>query len=305
MNKKTTLNIGIIAVIYLISIFIFSHIYHYYYIDYNDNFYIASDLKTQLEKENKSLDKKELLDIGKTMPILKKNLYSDSLYLLILNNFFEDSAKLQTTSNDDINKMLVVINDDDEIELGWNTLYSSSMNFYNPTYKHKQYTYKLRITDDKMPKGAIRHRQIRVLCSLLVKNNNNDSTMLKLNYLLLLNVYKNRQFYHYEDIHNMIIKGLSQQLIYHRIKGKRDLFTNDSTKSILSARLLKEDKSLKYIDFLYFSVITQSSTGYGDILPNSRTIRLIVILQVLISVLLVTFVLTIITSALGEKSSKK
>lgn len=35
-------------------------------------------------------------------------------------------------------------------------------------------------------------------------------------------------------------------------------------------------------DFLYFSAITQSTVGYGDILPNSTVVRMIVVLQVLV-----------------------
>jgi hypothetical protein len=36
-----------------------------------------------------------------------------------------------------------------------------------------------------------------------------------------------------------------------------------------------------YIDFLYFSSITQSTVGYGDILPNDTSIRWVVICQII------------------------
>lgn len=42
-----------------------------------------------------------------------------------------------------------------------------------------------------------------------------------------------------------------------------------------------------YWDFLYFSTITQTTVGYGDILPNATYVRIIVILQVLIGVLFI------------------
>ena len=41
-----------------------------------------------------------------------------------------------------------------------------------------------------------------------------------------------------------------------------------------------------YIDFLYFSTITQATVGYGDILPNSSIVRIFVIIQVLIGLML-------------------
>lgn len=48
-----------------------------------------------------------------------------------------------------------------------------------------------------------------------------------------------------------------------------------------------------YFDLLYFSFITQTTVGYGDILPNSTIIRVLVCLQIMFSVLLLTVVLNI------------
>jgi hypothetical protein len=41
-----------------------------------------------------------------------------------------------------------------------------------------------------------------------------------------------------------------------------------------------------YTDFLYFSAITQSTVGYGDIMPNSTLVRVVVMVQVLMGVFL-------------------
>lgn len=46
---------------------------------------------------------------------------------------------------------------------------------------------------------------------------------------------------------------------------------------------------LGFTDFLYFSIITASSTGYGDILPNNSTIRNLVSIEILLSLFLFGF----------------
>jgi hypothetical protein len=60
-----------------------------------------------------------------------------------------------------------------------------------------------------------------------------------------------------------------------------------------SLRLQIEGKgNLGLIDFCYFSAITMTTVGYGDILPNSRLVRLVVMFQTLVGVFYVGFALT-------------
>ena len=47
-------------------------------------------------------------------------------------------------------------------------------------------------------------------------------------------------------------------------------------------------------DFLYFSAITQTTVGYGDILPNSTPVRILVIFQVLVGYAMLIVVLNIV-----------
>jgi hypothetical protein len=42
---------------------------------------------------------------------------------------------------------------------------------------------------------------------------------------------------------------------------------------------------LSFLDLLYFSTITQTTVGYGEILPNSSRVRLAVVLQILLGLL--------------------
>jgi hypothetical protein len=57
----------------------------------------------------------------------------------------------------------------------------------------------------------------------------------------------------------------------------------------LANQLYGSKKMWNWIDFLYFSTITQTTVGYGDILPNTPTVRLFVIIQCIASVFLVGF----------------
>ncbi len=53
----------------------------------------------------------------------------------------------------------------------------------------------------------------------------------------------------------------------------------------------------RYLDFIYFSTITQSTVGYGDILPNSTAARSIVMAQIVVAYALLVVVLNLVLSA--------
>ena len=49
-----------------------------------------------------------------------------------------------------------------------------------------------------------------------------------------------------------------------------------------------------YIDFVYFSAITQLTVGYGDILPNTTLVRVLVVVQSLVAVVMLVVVINVV-----------
>jgi len=68
-------------------------------------------------------------------------------------------------------------------------------------------------------------------------------------------------------------------------------------KARLSNSLAQPPQVWHFWDFLYFSTITQSTVGYGDILPNSSLIRAIVAAQVLIGYSIIVVVINVLLAS--------
>lgn len=58
----------------------------------------------------------------------------------------------------------------------------------------------------------------------------------------------------------------------------------------------KRTHRLEWIDFLYFSTGVSTTTTFGDIVPNSRPVRVIVLLQLIFSVLMVGYFVSLLTT---------
>ena len=70
--------------------------------------------------------------------------------------------------------------------------------------------------------------------------------------------------------------------------------TIDSYQSTLEALAGPTPEFWSYWDFLYFSTITQTTVGYGDILPNSTRVRKLVVYQTMIGLVILVVVLNIV-----------
>lgn len=68
----------------------------------------------------------------------------------------------------------------------------------------------------------------------------------------------------------------------------------------LNSRLATADSDFPhvwhFVDFLYFSTVTQSTVGYGDILPNSSLVRMIVVSQIGLGYFILVVVINMILS---------
>ncbi|HKI05352.1 MAG TPA: potassium channel family protein [Thermoanaerobaculia bacterium] len=69
--------------------------------------------------------------------------------------------------------------------------------------------------------------------------------------------------------------------------------TQEEVQAVLDSLGTDSPKVWSYWDFLYFSAITQFTVGYGDILPNSTFVRLVVLLQTCIAALLLVVVINV------------
>lgn len=71
----------------------------------------------------------------------------------------------------------------------------------------------------------------------------------------------------------------------------------DQLREISSSLETESPLAWSYFDFIYFSAITQFTVGYGDILPNSQSVRMVVTIQTCVAAGL----LVVVINLLGPK----
>ena len=80
---------------------------------------------------------------------------------------------------------------------------------------------------------------------------------------------------------------------------------NDSDDITILKEVADGDYKFPLIDFLYFSAVTITTTGFGDILPNSTEVRALVMIESLLGVILPgMFVSALFLSIQGNKKSR-
>jgi len=86
------------------------------------------------------------------------------------------------------------------------------------------------------------------------------------------------------------------------VRAAEELFNRTSRSIEHEERMLNDTDAAErsvwsFWDFLYFSGITLSTVGFGDILPNSTGVRLLVLSEVLVGLVLLVVVLNVILVA--------
>lgn len=89
------------------------------------------------------------------------------------------------------------------------------------------------------------------------------------------------------------VMGLRTQLSYALRDFEAEIQQNKKEITRLTQQLKNSQSELNYWDFFYFSTITQTSTGYGDILPNSRVVRGVVTLQIIMGLIILGVVISL------------
>jgi hypothetical protein len=87
-----------------------------------------------------------------------------------------------------------------------------------------------------------------------------------------------------------------------QIEYERKWVLVESMKKMIELNAVEDDKVdiWSYIDFLYFSVITQGTVGYGDIIPNCRLVRVLVATQVVIGYMILVVIINLVINGIGE-----
>jgi voltage-gated potassium channel len=64
-----------------------------------------------------------------------------------------------------------------------------------------------------------------------------------------------------------------------------------------------EARDISFLESLYFSIITLSTVGYGDIVPLSNPMRVIISVQIVVGVMLLLFGFSEIISYVRERKA--
>lgn len=284
-----------ILLIYLVFILIFAVIYNCSYLKDKSSFNVSNDeMKTQLIKENNLQNEKQIQYFSNDILMLEKQIDSLKKVNNLISYFLTENLELLTYKK-------IGTPDTINIESGYslsilktpftiNQPYKSFSEYiYKPIYRSLNHDFSFNIS----AKIIVRNQLVYIPCIVKISELKNQNQIQLTHYIVAPST--NHRI-HFKELHTTIIKDILSNNNKFYEDRNRELIKLIKAKRKLKINISNNDSTLNFLDFLYFSTITQSSTGYGDILPNNRFIRLLVTLQILINVILISFVLSYIFS---------
>lgn len=120
-----------------------------------------------------------------------------------------------------------------------------------------------------------------------------EGRMLPYPMLTVYEVTSGKQLGQWSSDESDILAGTADD--YSAVAGRfAASIASDLARALSNQQLVaRGERHWSYWDFLYFSVITASTVGYGDILPNRTLVRLVIASQVILSSFLLVVVINI------------
>ena len=277
-----------VFMLYGIIIVCFAFWYNAIYQSNSNNFLISNSELNQNMKDENIVDKKESLAlIENTLKIKKIEIDSVKLVQNALNLFDKNSTYLRIHDSLEPDSILFYQKRSFKLRLvKKNSIeYLVKPIFESQTYQYEIYANYRKLdyyfSDDNEP----------IDINIIVRSR---ETMKPIYYRQV--PYYSPSAKKYIDIKTfytksvLILNNWVKDRLFERENEYQDL--KDEKKEIIS-QLKDSNHYLSFWDFLYFSTITQSSTGYGNILPNSQCVRMVVTLQIILGLLTLSIVITL------------
>jgi voltage-gated potassium channel len=275
--------------LYVIIVVVFAFVYKSIHQANPNNFLISNSELSQNMKEQSLIDKQKSLSSAESELKTKQaeidsiksikealNLFDKSITYLVINNGIKPDSILYYSKH---SFRLRLIKE------------NSISYLVMPTFENKIYQYKIYVNYRKL---------------LYYFSDDDDNSPININ-LFITNLKTKKAIYfqqclYYSPSHQKYIDiktfygksilKLSYWIQERLSEREKEYHYLEESKKEKAEQLEDVKHYLSFWDFLYFSTITQSSTGYGDILPNGRLVRMVVTLQIILGLFVLGIVIT-------------
>lgn len=302
MKKKRTLKI--IGLVYFISIFLFGFTYWVLWYknpsnfiinsEYNEHtirpFYFHGDLDT-LENKNRFISAKETNELiapyYDTLNEVRKEIDSNKFSISILrkkdslnsvnqSSFFSNKRNAEIENSTKVSKakldsLIILLFDELQIQ---KKTEANSQTYFDNQVKIANLNYSISLIELEISKQKL-------------KIYNKDFGDFYSDSLKNVGLVFYNQIDSLEKLNNKLLENTSE-------------LTESIRLNVVAFYLGQKDK-VSFFDFIYFSIVTATSTGYGDILPNSTLVRILASSEIFMSLFLFGFFFYYIAKPKEEK----